>query len=127
MSSEKTGNMIIELAPHIKWSENKSGAILIYDRINQKSFVIDTISGKIIWREILRKTSLGQLVEETKRKFRTDRPLNQIEHDVIDFIKDLANANVVCVLKRFLLSGSRQKSPEPSRRLIICSKKSEMS
>ncbi|MGB8657482.1 MAG: PqqD family protein [Candidatus Zixiibacteriota bacterium] len=88
-----------EVAKHIKWSKTKFGAISIYDRVNRRSFLIDTISGRATWERILRKATMKELVEEIKQKFETDKSSDEIERDMTDFMKDLANANVVHILK----------------------------
>ena len=90
---------IFEVAKHIKWSKTKFGAISIYDRINRRSFLIDTISGRATWERILRKAKMKELVEEIKQKFETDKSSDELERDMTDFMKDLVNANIVHILK----------------------------
>lgn len=90
---------IFEVAKHIKWSKTKSGAISIYDRINRRSFLIDTISGRAMWERLLRKAKMKELVEEIKQKFETDKSSDELERDMTDFMKDLVNANIVHILK----------------------------
>jgi len=92
-------NSVFEVSPHIKWSRNKFGAIVIYDRTDKKTFLIDTVTGKEIWEGILRKANLKQFVEEIKQKFKTGKSLDEIEHEVTDFINDLAKTNIIHILK----------------------------
>jgi hypothetical protein len=92
-------NNIFQVARHIKWSRNKLGAIIIYDRIAKKTFLMKAPTGKEIWEGILRKATIKELVEEIKQKFKTDKSTDEIGHDVIDFIKDLANAKIIHILK----------------------------
>ncbi len=91
---------IFELSHAIRWSRDKFDAFIIFDRINKKTFLIETTTGKEIWEGILRKDTLKQMVEGIKQKFRTGKPSEEIEHDAMDFINDLANANIIHILKK---------------------------
>ena len=95
----KVDDKIFEVAKHIKWSKTKFGAISIYDRINQRSFLIDSISGRVTWERILRKATMKEIIEEIKQKFETDISSDEIERDMTDFINDLANANIIHILE----------------------------
>ena len=93
-------NNIFQVVRHIKWSRNKLGTIIIYDRIAKKTFLMKAPTGKEIWDGILRKATLKQLVEEIKQKFQTDKSTDEIGRDVVDFINDLANANIIHKLEK---------------------------
>ena len=88
-------NAIFEVARHIKWSKNKLGVTIIYDRIHKRSFSIDTTSGKIIWDAILRRNALKQIVEEIQQTFKLDERAVEIKKDITQFLSDLVDAGIV--------------------------------
>jgi hypothetical protein len=94
--------MVLQIAKHIRWSQDKYGAIKIFNRLGlEKTVYIKSKSGITIWRTLAtgqhaaRGVTLKDLLEELIILFGRQASSCIIEQDLQQFIDQLITAKII--------------------------------
>ena len=95
---------LVRICSHIKWSHNKFGNIIIFNRLGKYNTVfINTTTGKEIWNLLANKLyeteviSKDDLLKRLYSLFVNDVSLSVLKKDVDLFLDNLSSENIISI------------------------------
>lgn len=94
--------ILLQLQNHVKWSEDKHGAVMIHSRYGKSgTSYIRSASGKEIWYQLTETCcdrghfTLDDLVEGLHRKFGNSVTMAVLKQDLTEFLDQLAEQRII--------------------------------